>query len=94
MKPIVIILLALLGLALLCGAGLLLLRARRKAQKIDPESLVGAQGKVIADIDNLSGAVSVRGSEWAARCVDPNQTIPKGNKVTVVAIEGVRLVCG
>ena len=59
------------------------------------EDLIGENGKVIEQIDNLAGCglVSVGGEEWAARSVEYDGIIDEGTTVSVVAVEGVRLIC-
>jgi len=59
------------------------------------EELIGETGKVVEQIDNLAGCglVSVAGEEWAARAVDFDGIIDEGTTVSIVAVEGVRLIC-
>ena len=59
------------------------------------EDLIGESGTVIESVDNLagSGLVSVNGEEWAARSVDFDEVIEEGATVSIVAVEGVRLIC-
>lgn len=58
------------------------------------ESLVGKQGVVLEQIDNLKaeGQVLVSGQEWSARSVKEDQIIQKGAVVEIVAISGVKLI--
>lgn len=62
--------------------------------KTNVESLVGRQAIVISEIDNLQGIgqVTVGGQEWSARSADDQVNIAVGAVVTVVAINGVKLV--
>lgn len=62
--------------------------------KTNAESLVGKQAIVISEIDNLqgSGQVTVAGMEWSARTAEDGMTIPVGNVVNIVAINGVKLI--
>ncbi len=62
--------------------------------KTNAESIVGSQAVVTSLIDNLSstGQVRINGMEWTARTTDDNVKISEGNIVTVVAINGVKLV--
>ncbi len=62
--------------------------------KTNAESIVGSQAVVTSLIDNLSstGQVRINGMEWSARTTDDNVKISEGNVVTVVAINGVKLV--
>ena len=67
----------------------------RRLQRPGPTStnadrVIGATAVVTEAVDNLQGAgrVSVMGNSWAAR----GETIPTGETVTVVRIEGVKLI--
>lgn len=71
----------------------------RRLQKPGPTStnadrVIGATAIVTEDVDNLQGAgrVSVMGNSWAARSEHIGETIPTGETVTVVRIEGVKLI--
>lgn len=70
-----------------------------RLQKPGPTStnadrVIGATAIVTEDVDNLQGAgrVSVMGNSWAARSEHIGETIPTGETVTVVRIEGVKLI--
>lgn len=62
--------------------------------KTNVESMVGRQAIVISEIDNLQGIgqVTVGGQEWSARSADERINIAVGAVVTVVAINGVKLI--
>lgn len=62
--------------------------------KTNVESMVGRQAIVISEIDNLQGVgrVTVGGQEWSARSADEQVNIAVGAVVTVVAINGVKLI--
>lgn len=62
--------------------------------RTNAESLIGEKGVVLETIDNLNaaGQVQVRGQEWTARSREDGITIPKDKVVTVLAIEGVKLI--
>lgn len=62
--------------------------------KTNVESMVGRQAIVISEIDNLQGIgqVTVSGQEWSARSADERVNIAVGAVVTVVAINGVKLI--
>ncbi len=62
--------------------------------KTNVESMVGRQAIVISEIDNLQGIgqVTVGGQEWSARSAEEQVTIAVGAVVTVVAINGVKLI--
>lgn len=58
------------------------------------ESLVGKQAIVLSEIDNLDGTglIQVGGMEWSARSSDDSVIIEAGAVVTVLAIDGVKLI--
>lgn len=58
------------------------------------DMVIGAEGIVIEDINNLDskGLVKVKGSMWTARSTDDKSIIESGEKVTVERIEGVKLI--
>lgn len=62
--------------------------------KTNVESMVGRQAIVISEVDNLQGIgqVTVGGQEWSARSADDQVKIAVGAVVTVVAINGVKLI--
>lgn len=62
--------------------------------KTNVESMVGRQAIVVSEIDNLQGIgqVTVGGQEWSARSADERVSIAVGAVVTVVAINGVKLI--
>ena len=64
-------------------------------EKTNADSLVGKQAIVTLDINNLlgTGQVMLNGMEWSARSVSEIETFSVGDVVTVVAIEGVKLIC-
>ncbi len=71
----------------------------RRLQRPGPTStnadrVIGATAVVTEAVDNLQGAgrVSVMGNSWAARSERAGETIPTGETVTVVRIEGVKLI--
>lgn len=71
----------------------------RRLQKPGPAStnadrVIGATAIVTEAVDNLheSGRVSVMGNSWAARSEQGGETIPTGETVTVLRIEGVKLI--
>lgn len=62
-----------------------------KIEKTNVDSIIGSQGYVTQDIDNLTatGQVKLGGMEWTARSVSGKQ-IPKGTLIKVERIEGVK----
>ena len=67
------------------------LNGRRVATNAD--RVLGAEGVVSEDIDNIAGtgAVKLDGKEWTARS-DTGLNISKGSIVVVRRIEGVKLI--
>ena len=74
-----------------CISIILSILNRKKRATPSVHTIVGAEGKVISPIDNLSGSVSVKGTEWSARTAN-DQIIEAGKTVTVLAVEGVQLI--
>ena len=56
--------------------------------------VLGRTAVVTEEINNVLGAgrAEVMGNSWSARSVEPDGVIPKGETVTVVRIEGVKLM--
>ena len=65
-----------------------------RKEKTNYQSIIGMVAKVTEKIDNFNqtGAAFVDGQEWTARAVEDASTIEKGAFVTVVAIEGVKII--
>lgn len=61
-------------------------------QKTNLDSVIGSEGLVTADIDNISvqGQVKLGGMEWTARST-AGGPIPAGTRVRVDRIEGVKV---
>lgn len=59
------------------------------------DALIGAQAVVTEPINNLyaQGQVKIRGQVWTARSSDESVTFDVNEVVTVVSIEGVKLIC-
>jgi len=64
-----------------------------KIQKTNADRCIGDTAVVIEEINNLEakGQVKVDGNIWTARS-ENNDIIPAGEKVTVMKIEGVKLI--
>ena len=85
--------LELLLLVLLTAALLLLLRLLPRRRETALESMVGSSCTVTERIDPLTGGqVMVGNGLWAARALG-DAPLEVGTSVTVVAIEGVKLIC-
>ena len=65
-----------------------------KTQPTNADMLIGKECVVRESIDNVlgAGAVSVDGKVWTARTEDPNIKGAVGQTMTVVRIEGVKLI--
>ena len=65
-----------------------------KVQPTNADALIGKECVVTEDIDNLMGAgqVTVGGMTWTARSEEDNVRCSKGSVVTVMRIEGVKLI--
>ena len=63
-----------------------------KLEKTNVDSVIGTEGYVLQNIDNLSatGQVKLGGMEWTARSVT-GEKIPAGALVKVEKIEGVKV---
>ena len=59
------------------------------------DTVIGMQAVVTESIDNLraQGQVKVRGQVWTARPSDEKTIYEAGEIVSVLAIEGVKLIC-
>ena len=62
--------------------------------KTNAESLIGKLAAVTTEINNLSqsGEVLIADVSWTARTRKDGEVIPKGSKVRICAIEGVKLI--
>ena len=65
-----------------------------KTEKSGADSLIGKTGVVEEDIRPLSvGRVKVGGQSWSAYVEENDEEILKGELITVVSINGVKLLC-
>ena len=87
--------------AVFCVVSLILLFATRpwavryfNNQKKDVDSLMGKTAVVTSEIRNLEGKgeVFVNGVNWTARTKEDSVVIEKDTKVTVTAVQGVKLI--
>ena len=92
-----------IGVGLFMGATffavvMLAVRAMRTPVRTGRESLVGAEGYAVSDIENAvvdkeaAGIVQVAGERWSALLAEGESTIVKGEHVKVTAVRGVKLV--
>ncbi len=56
--------------------------------------MIGRQAIVISEINNLEGIgqVNTGGMEWSARSSYHNVVLPAGTVVTVLGVDGVKLI--
>ena len=68
---------------------------KKKNTLTNIDAIIGERALVTEKINNIagSGLVKVKGQLWSARSADPDTTYESGDVVTVVAIEGVKLIC-
>jgi len=66
----------------------------RDRVRTNVESMVGRQAIVISEINNLEGIgqVNTGGMEWSARSSYHNVVLPVGTVVTVLGVDGVKLI--
>ena len=65
------------------------------SKSISLEDIIGEKCTVSELVDNYAGCglVKVKGTEWSARSVNDEDVFEVGESLTVVAIEGVKLIC-
>ncbi len=66
----------------------------RKMVPTNVDSVPGEIGVVSVDIDNIAatGTIMLKGMEWTARTESDEVKIPKGAKVKVLRVEGVKAI--
>ena len=66
----------------------------RDRVRTNVESLIGRQGVVISEINNVEGIgqIQVGGQGWSARTRMDGMTVPVGTVVVVYAVNGVKLI--
>jgi membrane protein implicated in regulation of membrane protease activity len=66
-----------------------------KKEKFNIDAIIGEKCLVTERIDNIAGrgAVKVKGLEWAARMISDDTVAEAGERVEVLAVEGVKLIC-
>lgn len=84
-----------LSIAFLLCSRLVFGKLLRKPQtKTNVEAIIGEKCVVTERIENLAGRgqVRVKSMDWSARALDENEAFDAGEVVTVVAVEGVKLI--
>lgn len=67
-------------------------RLNTSRTKTNVNSMMGQEGRVLEEINNFheKGRILVNGMEWTARSVDEKLLIPKGSRVVIQSIQGVK----
>jgi membrane-bound serine protease (ClpP class) len=73
------------------GVLMFALRARKAPIQTGKESLIGRVGTAREEI-NPTGIVQLMGEQWTAELAKGENPIPKGSRVEVASVEGVRVV--
>ena len=77
--------------------GILSLFGKKNIQEKDLgiDNIVGKKCIVVEKIDNYAGCgqVKVNGQGWSARSAYDDECFEVGETLSIVAIEGVRLIC-
>ena len=62
--------------------------------KTNVDSLIGKHAQVLEDISNIqeTGLAKINGLDWLARTREEQDVIKKGSVVTIVAIDGAKLI--
>lgn len=88
----IVVFLAVSGALLACLRPMVRKHFTPRLTKTNVDAIVGSQGYVLSDIDNVSatGKVKLGAMEWTARSTD-GSIIPKGTLVRADRIEGVKV---
>lgn len=88
-----VVFLAVSILVLLLGRPFLASKLRRAKQPTNADRVIGMTGVVLQSIDNIqeTGRVKANGLDWTARSAS-GTVVPKDALVTVLAIDGVKLI--
>lgn len=91
------IIFAVIGVLLLVAIAVLWLFCRhgKRHTIAGAASAVGRQGIVVETIENDAGCgqILVGGQEWSARSMEMGKPLRVGETVTVVAVQGVTMIC-
>ena len=90
-----IILFVAIGVIALAALTLIVLNKFARSGSVSLDEIIGERCKVVETVDNYVGCglVKVKGQVWSARGVDDDDIFEPGERLMVVAIEGVKLVC-
>ncbi len=69
-------------------------RMRKGDTRTNIDAIIGERALVVERIENIAGCgqVKVHGQNWSARAFD-DEVYESGTVLTVVAVEGVKLIC-
>ena len=83
------------AIVVIACAGYVFYKKSSSDKSICLEDIIGEKCTVIDDVDNYkgSGLVKVGNQIWAARAVSDDEIYAVGDVISVVAIEGVKLIC-
>ncbi len=77
--------------------GILTLFGKKSGQEKEftPDNIIGKKCVVTETVDNYAGCgqVKVNGQSWSARSARDEDRFEVGASLSIVAVEGVRLVC-
>lgn len=92
--PIQLLVFLFVGLVLVLCTRRLCKRLAKGRVRTNTDALIGTTALVTEEISNVQeqGEVKVGGLRWSARAAKKEQIIPVGTEVTVLAIEGVKLI--
>ena len=67
----------------------------KKSNRASLDEIIGERCKVVETVDNYAGCglVKIKGQVWSARGVNDDDVFEIGERLLVVAIEGVKLIC-
>ena len=83
------------ALAVALSVAYIFYKKSSQAKSISLDDIIGEKCTVTETVDNYAGCglVKVKGTEWSARTVNDEDVFKVGETLTVVAIEGVKLIC-
>ncbi|MEM1620175.1 MAG: NfeD family protein [Fervidicoccaceae archaeon] len=76
--------------AALTFTGYLAAKEQLKSPRVGAEALIGNVGVAVEDL-NPSGIVLLNGEYWTASSID-GRFVPRGSKVAVISVRGLRLI--
>ena len=91
----ILVFLVVSAVGIILGKTLLSRFKQTKSTKTNIDAVIGEKCVVVEKIDNFAGCglCKVRGQLWSARSISDDESFVEGDVLTVVAIEGVKLIC-